>query len=36
VLFRSRAEKEIQKYTDDAVARIDESLKAKEAEIMEV
>ncbi|MCL2818371.1 MAG: ribosome recycling factor [Actinomycetia bacterium] len=31
-----RAEKEVQKYTDDAIARIDESLKAKEAEIMEV
>jgi len=31
-----RAEKEVQKLTDEAVKRIDESLKAKEAEIMEV
>ncbi|MCL2491762.1 MAG: ribosome recycling factor [Coriobacteriia bacterium] len=31
-----RAGKEVQKYTDDAIKRIDESLKAKEAEIMEV
>ena len=31
-----RAEKEIQKLTDDAIVRIDESLKVKEAEIMEV
>jgi len=31
-----RAEKQVQKYTDDAIARIDESLKVKEAEIMEV
>jgi ribosome recycling factor len=31
-----RAEKEVQKLTDEAVKRIDESCKAKEAEIMEV
>lgn len=31
-----RAEAEIQKVTDDAIKRIDETLKAKEAEVMEV
>jgi ribosome recycling factor len=31
-----RAQKEVQTLTDDAIARIDESLKANEAEIMEV
>jgi ribosome recycling factor len=31
-----RAEKDVQKLTDDAIKRIDESLKVKEAEIMEV
>ena len=33
---QKRAEKELQKMHDDYIGRIDESLKAKEAEIMEV
>jgi len=33
---KSRAEKEVQKHTDDAIHQIDAQLKAKEAEILEV
>jgi ribosome recycling factor len=33
---KSRAEKDVQKHTDDAVRQIDELLKAKEAEVLEV
>jgi ribosome recycling factor len=33
---KSRAEKEVQKHTDEAVRQIDELLKAKEAEVLEV
>ena len=33
---KSRGEKEVQKHTDDAVRQIDELLKAKEAEVLEV
>lgn len=33
---KSRAEKEVQKHTDEAVKQIDQQLKAKEAEILEV
>jgi ribosome recycling factor len=33
---KSRGEKDVQKHTDDAVRQIDELLKAKEAEVLEV
>ncbi len=33
---KSRSEKDVQKHTDDAVRQVDEALKAKEAEILEV
>jgi ribosome recycling factor len=33
---KTRAEKEVQKYTDDAVRQLEEMLKVKEAEILEV
>ncbi len=33
---KTRAEKDLQKATDDAIKQLDESLKAKEAEILEV
>lgn len=33
---KSRAEKDVQKHTDEAVQQIDELLKAKEAEVLEV
>jgi ribosome recycling factor len=33
---KSRAEKDVQKHTDDAVRQVDELLKAKEAEVLEV
>jgi len=33
---KSRSEKEVQKHTDDAVKRIDELFRAKEAEVLEV
>ena len=33
---KSRAEKEVQKHTDEAVRHVDELLKAKEAEVLEV
>ena len=33
---RERAEKEVQKLTDDHIRQIDEVIKSKEAEIMEV
>jgi ribosome recycling factor len=33
---KTRAEKEVQKHTDEAVRQIDDLLKAKEAEILEV
>lgn len=33
---KSRAEKEVQKHTDDAVHQVDEAFKAKETEVLEV
>jgi ribosome recycling factor len=33
---KARAEKDVQKHTDDAVHQVDEALKAKEAEVLEV
>jgi ribosome recycling factor len=33
---KSRGEKDVQKHTDDASRQIDELLKAKEAEVLEV
>jgi ribosome recycling factor len=33
---RTRAEKDVQKHTDEHVHKIDDMIKAKEAEIMEV
>lgn len=33
---KTRAEKEVQKHTDDAIRQLDQQLKAKEAEILEV
>ncbi len=33
---KTRAEKEVQKHTDDAVRQVDDLLKAKEAEVLEV
>ncbi len=33
---QARAEKEVQRHTDDAVRQIDELFRAKEAEVLEV
>ena len=33
---KTRAEKDVQKHTDEAIRQIDEQLKVKEAEILEV